>query len=176
MDFEAKIISKHNLDVSSIENLAKDIANRLNSNVEYGEYSVSENGHEFKLLDKITKNQGGIFSTLYDLKNNKTSNYDYVLELGEEAKLIYKDMISFIPPWEEKYQNVKSNYNLGKLITDSYYSGVFQELHNFGADKVVFIEESNQHNVSIKHDQTWENYINHIQKNGEFFTVTLEKS
>jgi hypothetical protein len=37
MNQEAKIISKHNLDLSSIEKLANDIGNRLNSNVKYGE-------------------------------------------------------------------------------------------------------------------------------------------
>ena len=38
MNVEAKIISKHNLDCSTLENLASDIAIRLGYNVEYGQY------------------------------------------------------------------------------------------------------------------------------------------
>ena len=106
MNEEVKIISKHNLDVSSLDKLANDIATRLNSNVEYGEYSKGENGHNLIALGTITKNESGIFSTLYNLQNDSNSNYDFVLELGEEAKLIYKDMISVIPEWEEQLDKV----------------------------------------------------------------------
>jgi hypothetical protein len=68
MNQEAKIINKHNLDLSSIEKLANDIGNRLNSNVKYREYSKGENGHNFIALGTVTKNETGIFSTLYNLQ------------------------------------------------------------------------------------------------------------
>lgn len=173
MNEEAKIISKHNLDLSSIEKLANDIATRLNSNVEYGEYSKGENGHNFIPLGTITKNETGILSTLYDLQNDTNSNYDFVLESGEEAKLIYKDMISFIPPWEEQFDKVLAHYLDGTLITDPYYSGVFDEIRNFGADKVLFVKELNPETLDIKANQTWEQYSADIQEKEESFIVAL---
>lgn len=173
MDFEAKIISKHNLDLSSIENLANDIATRLNSNVEFGEYRKSDNKHSFISLGIITKNESGIFSTLYNLQKDTQSNYDYVLELGEEAKLIYKDMISVIPPWEEQFDAVLSKFLEGTLTKDPYYSGVFQELKIFGADKVLFIKEANPATMDIKVNHTWEQYTVDIQEKEESFMVPL---
>ncbi|TDD74609.1 hypothetical protein [Flavobacterium caseinilyticum] len=173
MNEEAKIISKHNLDLSSTEKLANDIATRLNSNVEYGEYSKGENGHNFIPLGTITKNESGIFSTLYNLQNDTNSNYDFVLELGEEAKLIYKDMISFIPPWEEQFDTVLKDYLEGTLITDPYYSGVFDDLRDFGADKVLFVKELNPETLDIKANQTWEQYSADIQEKEESFIVAL---
>lgn len=128
MDLEAKIISKHNLDLSSIENLASDIAARLNCNVEFREYSKSDKGHIFSPLGKIIRNESDIFSTLFNLQTDKLSNYDYVLELGEEAKLIYKKMISFFPPREVLYDEVLTNFNEGALATDSYYAGFLKSL------------------------------------------------
>lgn len=175
MNEEAKIISKHNLDLSSTEKLANDIATRLNSNVEYGEYSKGENGHNFIPLGTITKNETGIFSTLYNLQNDTNSNYDFVLELGEEAKLIYKDMISLIPLWEEQFDTVLKDYLDGTLTKDPYYSGVFDELNNFGADKVLFIKESNPDTLDIKANQTWEQYSVDIQEKEESFIVSLIK-
>ena len=173
MNEEAKIISKHNLDLSSTEKLANDIATRLNSNVEYGEYSKGENGHNFIPLGTITKNESGIFSTLYNLQNDTNSNYDFVLELGEEAKLIYKDMISFIPPWEEQFDTVLKDYLEGTLITDPYYTGVFDDLRDFGADKVLFVKELNPETLDIKANQTWEQYSADIQEKEESFIVAL---
>lgn len=175
MNEEAKIISKHNLDLSSIEKLANDIANRLNNNVEYGEYSNGKNGHNFISLGTITKNETGIFSTLYNLQNDTNSNYDFVLELGEEAKLIYKDMISFIPPWEEQYDTVLKGFLAGTLTQDPFYSVVFDELCIFGADKVLFAKESNPETLDIKGNQTWEKYSVDIQKKQESFMVSLIK-
>ncbi len=175
MDFEAKIISKHNLDLSNIEALANDIATRLNSNVEFGKYNKADNGHNFISLGTINKNESTIFSTLYDLQNDTASNYYYVLELGEEAKLIYKDIISFIPPWEEQFETALENFIEGTLGTDHYYSGVFQELYKFGGDTVFFIKESNPASIDIKLNQTWDDYTVSIQEKEEFFIVPIEK-
>ena len=175
MNEEVKIISKHNLDLSTTEKLANDIASRLNSNVEYGEYSKGENGHNFIPLGMISKNESGIFSTLYDLQNDTNSNYDYVLELGDQAKLIYKDMISVIPASEEQFDKVLSHYLEDTLAKDSYYSGVFDELRNFGADKILFVKELNPETLDIKENQTWEQYSVDIQDKEESFIVALIK-
>ena len=173
MNKEAKIISKHNLDLSTIDKLANDIANRLNSNVEYGDYNKRLNGHNFISLGTIIKNESGILSTLYNLQNDTNSHYDFVLELGEEAKLIYKDMISFIPPWEEQFDTVLTDYLEGTLVKDPYYSGVFDDLRDFGADKVLFIKESNPETLDIVVNQTWEQYSSNIQAKEESFMVSL---
>lgn len=47
MKAEAKIISKHNLDCSTLENLANDIAIRLCCNIEYGQYQNDNGKHHF---------------------------------------------------------------------------------------------------------------------------------
>jgi hypothetical protein len=174
MDFEAKIISKHNLDISNVEILANDIANRLNINIEFGQYNLIEHKHNFELLGKITKSESTICSTLYNLTNNPLSSYGYVLELGEEAKLIYKDIISLITPWEEMYDYVKSQNEQKELTKTSYYASVFEELVKLGADEVIFIKESNSGELEISNQDTWDKYYNRISKKEDFFTVPLE--
>ncbi|MNG03275.1 hypothetical protein D3C84_863470 [compost metagenome] len=99
-----------------------------------------------------------------------------MLELGEEAKLIYKDIISFIPPWEEQYLQVLLKHNKGELTKDSFYAGVFDELSNFGGNEVLFIKETNTGELEIKQQDTWDNYIGRISKKEDFFTVPLDNN
>lgn len=90
MEPEAKIISKHNLDCSTLENLANDIANRLECNVEYGQYQKDNGKHQYIVLGTVQAIEKGVTCTLYDLRDSNNSIYNFVLELGEEAKMIYK--------------------------------------------------------------------------------------
>lgn len=73
MEFEAKIISKQSLDCSSLENLAKDISNRLDCNIEFGHYQVNNGNHEFIPFGEIIVNANGITTTLYDMTNDDNS-------------------------------------------------------------------------------------------------------
>ncbi len=61
------------------------------------------------------------------------------------------------------------------LTTDPYYSGVFGELENFGADKVLFVKESNLGTLDIKANQTWEQYCVDIQETVDFCNFVANK-
>lgn len=172
MEAEAKIISKHNLDCSTLESLAKDIAGRLESNIEYGQYQNDNGKHHYIALGKVEIKENGIMSTLYDLRNDDNSAYNFVLELGEVAKVIYDDFIEFMPPFEEQYEKVAITFN-SDGFANSYYLGVFDELQKLGADKVYFIKDTFAPELAIPENTTIESYLKTIQKETTFFEVPL---
>lgn len=173
MNAEAKIISQHNLDCSSLENLANDIAKRLNCNLEFGQYQSSNGKHEFVKLGAVTLNSKGISTTLYDMTNDNASEYNYVLELGDEAKLIYSNIINILPPWEEDFDTVFNNFNSREFIEEPYYTGVFDELRKLGSDKVYFIKDTHEPELSIKVDINAQDYIQQIKDKATLFEVVL---
>ncbi len=173
MNAEAKIISQHNLDCSSLENLANDIANRLNCNIEFGQYQNLNGKHEFIKLGTVTLNSKGIITTLYDMTNDNASEYNYVLELGEEAKLIYSDIINILPPWEEDFDRIFNIFNSQEFIEEPYYTGVFDELRKLGSDKVYFIKDNNEPEITIKTKSSTQDYIQQIKDKVTFFEVAL---
>jgi hypothetical protein len=173
MEPEAKIISKHNLDCSTLENLANDIANRLGSNIEYGQSQIENGKYHYIAIGTVEVNENGIMSTLYDLRDNENSNYNFVLELGEQAKIIYEDFIDFMPPWEEQYENVENSFEKKGLSKKSYYFGIFEELKKLGADKVYVIKDTFAPELAIPENATLESYLKIIQKETTFFEVIL---
>jgi hypothetical protein len=173
LEEEVKIISKHNLDCSSLESLANDIANRLGNNIEYGQYQNVEGKHEFVQYGIVEVVENNITTTLYDLRNDENSSHNFVLELGEEAKVIYEDLIEFMPAWEEQYETVESTNNSNGLVNDSFYNGVFDELQKLGADKVIFIKNTFIPELGIAKNETLENYLKTVQQKTAFFDVIL---
>jgi hypothetical protein len=173
MEDDVKIISKHNLDCSSLESLANDIANRLGNNIEYGKYQNVEGKHEFVQYGIVEVVENNIRTTLYDLRNDENSSHNFVLELGEEAKVIYEDFIEFMPAWEEQYETVVSTNNSKGLVNDSFYNGVFDELQKLGADNVIFIKNTFIAELAIAKNETLENYLKTVQQNATFFDVIL---
>jgi hypothetical protein len=173
MNEEAKIISKHKLDCSSLENLAKDIVNRLDCNVEYGRYHNNEGQHEFIQMGLLEVNPKGITATIYDMKNDNTSEFNYVLELGEEAKLIYHDIIHVLPPWEEEFETAFNNFKSKGLQNEPYYMGVFDDLKKFGADKIYFIKETFEYEIALKLTTSLEDYLIQIKNTATYFEVAL---
>jgi hypothetical protein len=173
MEEEVKIISKHNLDCSTLESLANDIANRLGNNIEYGQYQNVEGKHEFVQHGTVEVIENGIRTTLYDLRSDETSTHNFVLEFGEEAKVIYQDFIEFMPAWEEQYKNVVSINNNNGLANDSFYNGVFDELQKLGADKIYFIKDTFTPELAIPENATLTSYLKTVQQNASFFEVIL---
>ncbi|WP_369764928.1 hypothetical protein [Flavobacterium sp. WC2429] len=173
MNEEAKIISKHNLDCSNLENLTKDIANRLDCNIEYGYYQNINGQHEFVQFGNIEVNPKGVTSTIYDMTNDASTEFKYVLELGEEAKLIFNDMIQVIPPWEEEFETAFNNFNSKGFQQEPYYMGIFEDLKKLGGDKVYFIKETFEPEIEIKSKTTATDYLNTIKDKATFFEVAL---
>jgi hypothetical protein len=170
---EAKILSAHNLDCTSLENLAVDISNRLDCNIEYGQYQNENGKHHYVALGTVKVNENGIMYTLYDLREDENSSHNFVLELGEEAKVIYADFIDFMPAWEEQYETIESTNNTKGLPNDSFYNGVFDELQKLGADKVYFIKDTFAPELAIPENATLDNYLTTVQQNTTFFEVVL---
>lgn len=170
---EAKIISRHNLDCSSLENLANDIACRLGYNIEYGQYQNENGNHHFIVLGNVTLKENGILATLYGLRNDSNSTHNFVLELGEEAKVIYEDFIDFMPPWEEQFDSVETAFNKDGFTGNSFYLGVFKELQKLGADIVYFIKDTFAQELAIPENSTLESYLKIIQKETTFFKLPL---
>jgi hypothetical protein len=174
MEEEVKIISKHNLDCSSLESLANDIANRLGINIEYGQYQNENGKHNYVSLGAVEVQKNGIMSTLYDLRNNKNSDYNFVLEFGEEAKVIYNDFIELILPFDlVQFKSMERNFKINGFTNEPYYTNAFIELQKLGADKVYFIKDTFAPELAIPENTTMDDYLKIIQKETAFFEVIL---
>lgn len=170
---EAKIIALHNLDTSNLENLAKDIAKKWNYNVEFGAYENHDGAHQFVHYGTAQLDQKAITVTLYDTSKDPYAQHNYVIEFGEEAKIIYNNIIQILPPWEEQYETILQNFQNNAMEDDPYYNGVFDECRKIGADKVYFIKEDLHANFQLNRQSSFENYMETIKNKIPFFEVKL---
>lgn len=84
MGCDISILSKHNLNISSVETLAIDLAERLNLNIEYGYFSSKEHNNllgidlddELTELGSIIKNNSGEIYILVDENFQKKQLYE----------------------------------------------------------------------------------------------------
>src|SRR5690606_33151767 len=97
MEAETKIISKHNLDCTSVENLVKDISNRLGWNIEFGHTKKIHDLYEYEAEGSIQIDNSGILSILDHMDASTRSTYNFCLELGDQAIFIYDDFINLMP-------------------------------------------------------------------------------
>ncbi|MFE3867477.1 hypothetical protein ACFX5E_05230 [Flavobacterium sp. LS2P90] len=171
MNEESKIISTHNLDCSSLENLAKDVANRLDCNVEYGYHQIHNGQHEFVQFGTVEINSNGNITTIYDMTNDETSECNYIVEQGEEAKLIYYDIIQVLPPMETEFNKAFRNFNTNGFKEAPYYLNVFKELKKLGADKIYFIKETFEPELDIVENTTSAAYLQTIKEKATYFEV-----
>lgn len=171
MNEESKIISTHNLDCSSLENLAKDIADRLDCNIEYGYHQIHDGQHEFVQFGTVEINSNGNTATIYDLTNDDTSECNYIVEQGEEAKLIYYDIIQVLTPTETEFETAFRNFNTNGFKEAPYYLNVFKELKKLGADKIYFIKETFEPELDIVEITTSAAYLQTIKEKATYFEV-----
>lgn len=171
MNEEVKIISTHNLDCASLENLAKDIANRLDCNIEYGYVQNHHGQHEFIQFGSVEVNTKGLTITIYDMTNDDTCEYNYIVEQGEEAKLIYYDLIQILPPVALAFETVFDNFNSNGFKEEPYYLGLFDELKKLGADKTYFIKDSFEPEMEIIKETTAVAYLQTTIDKATYFEV-----
>jgi hypothetical protein len=171
---EVKIISKHNLECSTLENLAKDISNRLECTIEYGKYQIDNGQHQYIALGIVQSIEKGVAYTLYDLRDSNNSAYNFVLELGEEAKMIYNDFIELLLPFDlVHFKEMERNFKINGFKNEPYYTNAFIELQNLGADKVYVIKENLAPEFAITEKTTMDAYLKIIQKETTFFEIVL---
>jgi uncharacterized protein with ParB-like and HNH nuclease domain len=171
MNEEVKIISNHNLDCSSLENLAKDIGNRLDCNIEYGYYQNNKGQHEFVQFGTVEVNSNFNITTIYDMTNDDTSVYNYIVEHGEEAKLIYKDIIQVLPPMATEFETALNNFNTNRFKEEPYFTRVCNELNKLGADTIYFIKETFETELDIMENTTSADYLPTIKDKAMYFEV-----
>lgn len=171
MNEEVKIISIHNLDFSSFENLAKDIVKRLDCNIEYGYYQNDNGQHEFVQFGTVEVNSNDNITTIYDMTNDDTFEYNYIVEHGEEAKLIYNDIIQVLPPMATEFETTLNNFKTNRFKEEPYFSSVCNELNKLGADTIYFIKETFESELDIREKSTAADNLQTIKDKAMYFEV-----
>lgn len=93
--------------------------------------------------------------------------------MGEEAKLIYNDIIQVLPPWEEEFETTFNNFNSKGLNEEPYYRGVFDELKKLGTNKIYFIKDTFETDLEIKSKTIAEEYLIKMKDKATYFEVSL---
>lgn len=96
-----------------------------------------------------------------------------MLELGDEAKLIFNDLIQVLPPWEEDFDQAFNKYNANEFKEENYYTGVFEELKKLGAEKVYFIKDTLKPELTISARSRAEKYLASLITNATFFEIAV---
>lgn len=170
---EATIIAKHNLNVSNIDSLANDIASRLNINIEFGIFDFKSN----KLIASghIINDENNPTYYLFPQNNNHPEEVNYVLELGDEAKLIYKEIISLMLPFPLEYDDLIEEHtsNPEGLFTGGNLKTSLEGLQKLGAQKIYFIGDYNTAQSGINYNDeknyTWNEFTDIIQNHVHHF-------
>ncbi|MFD2891382.1 hypothetical protein ACFS5J_05070 [Flavobacterium chuncheonense] len=171
MEAELKIIVKHNLDTTSLENLAKDIATRLNQNIEYGQFKLLNENQQYSKLGTIKVNDSNVQNTLYDTAKIETSYSQFVLEMGEEAKVFYNDIIELQLPYDLYYDEVLEHKNQNTIEHNPYLKTALSELQKLGI-KTIYCIKDDFSNKTLLNRQSWlDNYIK--LENQEYFTIEI---
>lgn len=170
---EARIIIAHNLNTTSLENLAQDLATKWNHNVEYGAYENKNGEHHFVHYGTITIEESPVTITLYDTSKDDNSSHNYVIECGEEAKILYNNILEIVPAWEEDFQNIMDKFQNQDIDNDAYYEVLFTECRQIGADKVVFFMEDYDRNFDAELQGTLEGFIKTIKDKVPYLEIKL---
>lgn len=170
---EAVILSKHSLDISSIAALAHDLANRLNINIEFGKFDFKND--KLIVLDSIISNHNEPIYSLFPQNNHTPDEVHYVLELGDEAKLIYKNILSLMLPFQLEYEDLYQEHisNPDGLNDNDYLKTSINKLQKLGAQEVYFIGDYNTAQSGINHNDeknyTWLEFTEIIHKHFNHF-------
>jgi hypothetical protein len=158
---EVHIFSNHTLDVDDINNLATQLAETFNINIEY---CIVQNGTT--LQNTIAGNIASEnIAALYSGENNGTN---YVLEIGEAALFISNQILVYNLATIESFEMLTEKNN---LISNSYYKKIIDELHSLGATEIFFAQDSNEIRSLKQSDLTFEQYSELVKANSKYFTL-----
>lgn len=159
------------MDCSSLENSAKDIGNRLDCNIEYGYHQNNNGQHEFVQFGTVAVNSNDNITTIYDKTNDDTSAYNYIVEHGEEAKLIDKDIIQVLPPMATGFETALNNFNTNRFKEEPSFSSVCNELNKLGVNGIYFIIKTFESELDILENTTVIDYLLTIKEKALYFEV-----
>lgn len=170
---EPTIIGKHNLDVSSLEALANDLASRLNLNIEFGLNDFAND--TFISSGAITTNDTPYFFRLFPEKMNQPDEVSYILELGDGAKIIYKEIVNLNLPYPLAFDDLKEEHfnNPRGILTEGILKDWIEDLMKLGTNQVYFIGDYNTEQSGLNYEDekhySWSEFTSIIQQHCDYF-------
>jgi hypothetical protein len=146
LDYDEPIIfCSHNLDLSNVKNLATDIATRLGVNVNI------THGFDDEILDTIKIPGATITKNLQGREPKIDTDYEYVLEHGDELYFFYTNFMEYLFPVSIDYLKLIDDLE-NNPETNGDEDNSINELKKFGATEVHInsIEEVNPINDDKK--------------------------
>lgn len=173
MIIEANIVAKHNLNISSMEALANDLASRLSLNIEFGNYDFKNDN--FIVLGSSTNTPGAPFFKLFPENSSFPNEVSFILELGDGAQKIFKEIINLTLPYPLAYNDLYEEHldNPKGLLSKGILNDWLEELLKLGADKIYFIEDYNSDQSGLNYNDeknyTWEEFTGVVHKHMNHF-------
>ncbi len=177
-DNEPFILANHSLDTNNIEVLANDIANRLEINISYKiqDYS-SENDNSSDGLRKIEKDKNKPYYILFSQTNDYKNTIEYYLELGDEAKIITKEIIELQAPFVLRYDKLLQDVENNTIREFDYMDSVLNEFQKLGADEVYFVISKDEYSDAMQigkfNQLTWSELLQVIKEKTKYFTIPV---
>ena len=155
------IFCNHKLEINDVNKLAENLAKAFKTNIEY---VVVQNGETLQnIVAGDIENEN--ISHLYNGEKNGT---DYVLEIGEEALFISRQILVYNRITIENFEEIAEIKN---SLTKSYLRNMLTALKALGATEIVFAEENNAiKNLKIA-EFTYQQYFTEVKTHTKYFTV-----
>lgn len=177
-DNEPFILANHSLDTTNIEVLANDIANRLGINISYKiQDHSSENDNNSDGLRKIEKDKNKPYYILFSQSNEYKNTIEYYLELGDETRIITKEIIELQVPFVLQFDDLLQDVENNTIREVGYMGSILTDFKKLGADEVYFVIRKNEHLDAMQigkfNQLTWSELMQEVKEKTKYFTIPV---
>lgn len=177
-DNEPFILASHSLDTNNIEALATDIANRLGINISYKIHDhSSEKENSTDTLRKIEKDITKPYYILYSQSNENKNTIEYYLELGDETRIITKEVIELQAPFVLQYDNLLQDVENNSIREVGYMGSMLNDFQKLGANEVYFFIRKKEYLEAIQighfNHLSWTEFEQMIKEKTNYFTIPV---
>ncbi len=158
------IVCRHRLKIKNLEQLAKELALKLNLKV------TAEFEHRFKITYENPRPEG--FVTIIERKSGLIPQMKYELRFNDFKIIFYEDFFEIVVKFEIDFFHLLDLYQKNQLKEVAFFKEIFNLLSLIGISEIyIGIFEEFGKDKKIKY--TWRNVFRELSKTSQTFKVQL---
>ena len=158
------IVCRHRLKIKDIEQLAKELALKLNLKV------TAEFEDRFKITYENPRSEG--FVTIIERKSGLIPQIRYELRFNDFRIIIYEDFFEIVFNFEIDFFHILDLYHKNQLKEITFFKDFFNLLSLLGISE-IYIGIFKEFGKGKKIKYTWRNVFRELSKKSETFKVQL---
>lgn len=158
------IVCRHRLKIKNLEQLAKELALKLNLKV------TAEFEDRFKITYENPKSEGSL--TIIELKSRLIPQMKYELRFNDFKIIIYEDFFEIVFKLEIDFFHILDLHQKNQLKEVVFFKEIFNTLSLISVSEIyigIFEEFGKEKNIKY----TWRNVFRELSKKSQTFKVQL---